>query len=269
MRVEAYLQRIGFRGDRSPNLTTLQAIHRLHLYAISYENLDIHLGRPLVLGAEAAYRKLVVARRGGWCYEMNGLLAWALRELGFPVRQLSGAVGREVKGSPVEGNHLVLMVELDQPYLVDVGFGDGFLEPLPLVPGRYRQGFLEFGLERVDAEWWRVRNHPWGSAASFDFTLTERRLEEFAPMCHRLQTSPESGFVQRTVCQRFGPEGIRTLRGAVFRRVTEAGVAERVVESLVDYQDVLATEFDLRPEGIESLWPTVWDRHQRWIQSRP
>lgn len=265
MNLEAYLERIRYRGALGPTLETLREIHRSHLLAISYENLDIHLGRKLVLDPEAIYRKIVLGGRGGWCYEMNTLLGWALREVGFAVRYLAGAVGREVKGAAAEGNHLVLLVELDCPYIADVGFGDGFLEPLPLEPGRYPQGFLEFGLERRDERWY-VQNHRWGGATGFDFTLSERQLADFEAKCHELQTSPDSGFVKRTVCQRFGLEGIRTLRGAVFRRVTEAGVAERVVESLEDYRAVLDTEFDLRLDGIEDLWRAVWERHQQWIK---
>jgi N-hydroxyarylamine O-acetyltransferase len=266
VRLDRYLSRIGYRGDLAPNLTTLTAVHRAHLHAISYENLDIHLGRPLVLGAEAAYRKIVLGNRGGWCYEMNGLLAWALREIGFHVRYLSGAVGREARGPAAEGNHLVLLVELDQPYLADVGFGDGFLDPLPLVPGRYRQGPFEFGLERAD-EWWRVRNHQWGAAPSFDFTLADRRLDEFAAQCRELQTSPTSGFVQKTVCQRFGPEGIRTLRGAVFRRITALGVAEHVIDSVAEYRETLASAFDLCVDRVDELWSRVWALHLQWVES--
>lgn len=265
MRLQAYLDRIGHADPPTPTLATLTSIHRAHLRAISYENLDIHLGRTLTLGAEAAYRKIVVGGRGGWCYEMNGLLAWALREIGFEVEYLAGAVARETGSPTAEMNHLVLLVRLDRPYLADVGFGDGFLEPVPLTPGRYRQGFLEFGIEQL-GEWWRVRNHPAGSAPSFDFTLLPRRLEEFAARCHQLQTSPDSPFVQRTVCQRHGPEGIRTLRGAVFRRLTAEGVAERIVESAEDYRQTLGLEFGLRVDGVEALWDLVWQRHLEWIR---
>ncbi len=267
MRLPGYLDRIRYRGPVTPTLTTLSAIHRSHLEAISYENLDIHLGRPLALGAEAAYRKIVVGGRGGWCYEMNGLLAWALREIGFDVTMLAGGVGWETAGPSVEGNHLVLLVRLDRPYLADVGFGDGFPEPLPLEPGQYRHGFLDFAVEQVEDRW-RVRNHPWGSAPSFDLTLRGRQLTDFAAKCHELQTSPESGFVRRTVCQRFGPEGIRTLRGAVFRRVTAVGVEERVIDAVDDYRVVLETEFDLRIDGVEGLWERVWERHRRWVAER-
>lgn len=85
MEIGAYLERIGYTGECTITLQTLTAIHEAHLRAIPYENLDIHLGRTLSLDIEAIYDKIVTRRRGGWCYEMNGLLSWALRELGFAV----------------------------------------------------------------------------------------------------------------------------------------------------------------------------------------
>ncbi len=144
MNIDSYLKRINYTGSLEPTLETLRNIHRQHLLSIPYENLDIHLGRRFELNQEHFFKKLVFEKRGGWCYEMNGLLAWVLRELGFEVQYLSGTVGREQKGNLAEGNHLVLLVHLDKPYIADVGFGDGILEPLPLQEGVYRQGFLEF-----------------------------------------------------------------------------------------------------------------------------
>jgi N-hydroxyarylamine O-acetyltransferase len=81
----------------------------------------------------------VTRRRGGWCYEMNGLMDWALREIGFKVTRMAGGVMRASVGDGVVGNHLVLKVDLDRPYLADVGFGDGLVEPIPIEPGRTKQ----------------------------------------------------------------------------------------------------------------------------------
>ena len=140
--LERYFARVGYDGAREPTLATLTALHRAHLLAIPYENLDIHLGRPLTLDRGAMFRKLVDERRGGWCYEMNGTLGQVLAAMGFDVRYVSGAVHRATRGDAALGNHLVLIVTLNRPWIVDVGFGDGFIEPLPLEPGTYRQGFL-------------------------------------------------------------------------------------------------------------------------------
>ena len=157
---------------------------------------------------------------------MNGLFGLVLRTLGFEVRYLSGAVGRAARGWRAEGNHLVLLVTLDRRWIADVGFGDGFLTPLPLEPGRYRQNFLVYQVSR-DGPRWRVHNHDYGSADGFDFTLTARTLDSFAGQCRELQTSAESGFVQTPVCERFVPDGLIMLRGAVLRHVTAAGRDDR------------------------------------------
>ena len=113
-------------GDTAPSLTTLRGLHRAHLLAIPYENLDIHLGRAAVRSTRRMFAKLVDERRGGWCYEMNGLFAHVLETLGFDVRRVSGAVGRAEHGWRAQGNHLVLIVALDRPWIADVGFGEDF-----------------------------------------------------------------------------------------------------------------------------------------------
>lgn len=261
---DRYLARIGYVGALSPDIEVLRALHRAHLLAIPYENLDIHLGRTLTLDPHAIFEKLVVDRRGGWCYEMNGLFGRVLESLGFEVRYLSGAVGRVTRGESAEGNHLVLLVTLDRPWIVDVGFGDGFLEPLPLEQGDYRQGFLDFRVMQVD-ERWVVYSHEYSGADSFDFTLEPRVLADFSHQSHELQTSPASGFVQTTVCQRFVEDGIVTLRGAVLRHVTVHGVTARTIERADEYVDLLRDEFGLAPRGAAALFPRVWARHQEWL----
>jgi N-hydroxyarylamine O-acetyltransferase len=258
--LRAYCARVGYAGPLEPTSATLAAIHRAHLLTIPYENLDIHLGRPLTLDPAAIFGKLVDERRGGWCYEMNGLLGSVLASLGFDVRYVSGAVDRATRAEAALDNHLVLIVTLDRSWIVDVGFGDGFLEPLPLEPGTYRQGFLEFRVRR-DGDWWRVDNHPYGGADGFDFTIEPRVLDSFAAQCHRLQTSPGSPFVQNTVCERFVADGLVMLRGAVLREVSASGVATRVVQDADEYVSVLRDRFGLDVPALRSLWPTVWARH--------
>ena len=135
-----------------------------------------------------------------------------------------------------------------------MGFGDGFIEPLPLEPGRYRQGFLEYRVS-FDGTWWRVDNHEFGGADGFDFTLEPRTIDTFAWQCHTLQTSPESAFVQTTVCERFVPEGLVMLRGAVLREVTAAGVATRIVRDADGYMRALTERFGLDVPEMRALWP--------------
>src|SRR5215207_11196611 len=111
MDIQAYLRRIHYRGDLTPTATTLRELHRAHLLAVPFENLDIHLGRPIVLDQDALFDKIVTRRRGGFCYELNGLFALLLRELGFEVTLLAAGVARADGGFGPEFDHLTLLVE--------------------------------------------------------------------------------------------------------------------------------------------------------------
>lgn len=262
--VNGYLERINYRGTLEQTPETLTALHRAHLLNIPYENLDIHRGTALSLDLDTIYEKIVVQRRGGWCYEMNGLLAWALRELSFDVTLLASHVVPEHQGDGAEGTHLILKVDLECPYLADVGFGNGFFEPIPLEAGTYQQDYLTCKLEQTDVGWF-FTNHAYGGAG-YDFTLTPRTMDYFAAPCQYLQTSPESGFVRTTVCHRYTPEGIVTLRGALLREVTARGVDDQIVDNLADYEQLLNSRFDLRLPDVDALWEKVWARHQAWLR---
>src|SRR5690349_13822179 len=98
MQLSAYLDRIGYGGPVRADLATLKALHRAHLLTIPYENLDVQLGRRVTTDPADAYDKIVRRGRGGWCYEMNGLFAWALGEIGFSVIRMAGAANRELLG---------------------------------------------------------------------------------------------------------------------------------------------------------------------------
>jgi N-hydroxyarylamine O-acetyltransferase len=264
--LDAYLARIGHRGATAPTLATLAALHRQHLACIPYENLDIHLGRRLTLDTGAAFEKLVVRRRGGWCYEHNLLFADVLRRLGYGVELLSGAVGTAATGAPADHNHLALLVSVpgDGDYLADVGFGDAPLEPLPLRPGRYRQGFFDVGLT-CDGERWTFHNHPYGGAPAFDFTLIPRDVAIFEARCTELQTSTDSPFVRTAVCQRLSSDRVVSLRGAVLTVATAAGAQRRALVDEPDYARVLADTFDLHGLDTARLWSVVARQHAEWL----
>jgi arylamine N-acetyltransferase len=127
--LKAYFERIGFVGSIAPTLATLETIHALHPAAKPFENLDPLMGVPVDdLSPGALTDKLVHRRRGGYCYEQNGLMGYALAEIGFRVRRL---VGRVVWMLPPDAplgaqTHTVLAVTFpgsQGSYLVDVGFG--------------------------------------------------------------------------------------------------------------------------------------------------
>src|SRR5690349_18713825 len=87
--VSAYLTRISYDGPVEPTLPVLHGLHLAHLRSVPFENLDIHLGRPISLAEEQLFAKVVGQRRGGFCYELNGLFAALLREIGYEVTLLA------------------------------------------------------------------------------------------------------------------------------------------------------------------------------------
>ncbi|GAS91645.1 arylamine N-acetyltransferase [Mycolicibacterium brisbanense] len=144
--LDGYFSRIGHEGPARPDLDTLRDIVAAHNRSIPFENLDPLLGVPVVdLSAEALFDKLVTRRRGGYCYEHNGLLGYVLDELGFGVERLAGrVVWMRAPDAPLPAEtHNVLAVTVpgvDERYLVDVGFGGQTLSsPIRLVAGPVQQ----------------------------------------------------------------------------------------------------------------------------------
>jgi N-hydroxyarylamine O-acetyltransferase len=219
--VDAYLRRIGYEGARNLTFETLAALHRAHMLSVPFENLDIHLGRRLVLDREENFEKIVVRRRGGWCYELNGLFGLLLEQLGFAVTLLGARVVGERVGS--ELGHLMLRVDLERPWLADVGFGESSLVPLPL--GEEPEQVIEAdGLRR-------------------EFTLQPRRLEEFEAMCEFSQTSPDMIFTQRRLCTLATATGRITLSDLRLIERLGDGVTERELASEDEWRNVLRERF--------------------------
>jgi N-hydroxyarylamine O-acetyltransferase len=213
MNLAAYLQRLNYTGPLKPTAGTLRALHQAHLLAVPFENLDIHLGRPIVLDEAAFFRKIVERQRGGFCYELNGLFAALLRELGFEVTLLSARVAGQNGGFGPEFDHLTLLVQLKERWLADVGFGENFREPLRLdEPGEQAQVRGTYQLTQ-DGEAWTYweRDEAKGWLARYCFTLQPRQLADFAEMCRYQQSSPQSHFTQKRVCSLATPAGRVTL----------------------------------------------------------
>ena len=245
--VQSYLARVGYEGLTSPTLETLRAIHYAHLLTVPFENLDIALGRKIALDEDLLIRKIAERRRGGFCYELNGAFAALLRALGFRVTLLSARVAHSDGGESPEFDHLALRVDLDEPWLADVGFGESFLEPVRIKPGvehMDRAGTfrtIERG-ERLLLE----KKEPGGAwKGQYSFTFQSRRLEEFAGMCEYHQRSPESHFTQNKICSRATPEGRITLAGMKLIVTRNGEREERLLKSEEEWRDTLRERFDV------------------------
>jgi N-hydroxyarylamine O-acetyltransferase len=244
------------------NLQGLHAVHRAHLLAVPFENLNVQLGWPVTTELGPIYEKIVERRRGGWCYEMNGLFAWALQQLSFDVTRAAAGVMREAGGDAMVGNHLTLQVQLPEGrHLADVGFGDGPIEPFRIAPGAFSDGRFSFALSQPEPGWWRLHNHSHGGAESFDFRLLPAEEALLAEKCTFLQTAEASPFVQNLVCQRHTPEGFMILRGRVLRRLTPDGSEDRLINSADDLTTTLQNAFDLDVPEAARLWPKLLERH--------
>jgi N-hydroxyarylamine O-acetyltransferase len=264
--LQEYLQRVGFVGKPRPDLDTLRKLQRLHLQAIPYENLDVQFRRAVGIELEQIYPKLVSAQRGGWCYEMNGLLGWALQRIGFRITRVAGAVMRESLGDDMQGNHLVLWAQLKKTYIADVGLGDGLLEPIPVVAGEYRQGHFVYSLEQIDNGWWRFRNHPQGGAPSFDFQLKPASTMQLVDKCKWLQSAPESMFVQNALCLRLIGDRYAVLRGRSFKYMGgDEPDGKMIIDNAAEYRDALHSVFGLRFENVDELWARVCRRHEQLL----
>jgi len=242
--VAAYLDRIGYRGPLNASIESLRGVHLAHLYAVPFENLDIILGRPVALGDAKLFDKIVTRRRGGFCYELNGMFGALLRELGFRVTMLSAEVAREAGGFSPEFDHLALRVDLDEPWLADVGFGDGFRLPLNLNDDAAQEQDGRMYRITVDGEYrvlLRRDTDDW--TPQFRFTLRPRALEDFAERCRFHQTSPESHFTLGRICTLATPEGRVTLSGLRLIVTTGAERTERLVAGEGEYAAVLRQTF--------------------------
>ena len=260
--LDAYLARIGHDGPRGADLETLTALHRAHILTIPFENLDVQLGNPPGQDPDAIHAKLVTARRGGWCYEQNGLFAQALTALGFDVTRLSAGVMREVRGQEAMGSHLCLKVSIDSvPYLVDVGFGSIQIAPLPLTELAWAEVPLTGRILRTADGYWRYAIETGPTPMSYDFRDVPADEALLAELCAWQGSDPESLFVQNLLVQQRTADGHRMLRGKVLTETGPEGSAERELESADELVAILSDLFNLDMPEVAQLWPQIEERH--------
>ena len=245
MDIYGYLGRIGYTGSLEPTPGTLKQLHRAHMLCVPFENLDIFLGRPIVLDVESFYEKIVTQGRGGYCFEQNSLFAWLLTRLGFSVKMLSAQVVYNGLPGP-EFDHMVLLVQTDKPLIADVGFGDSFIEPIGFDgEAVWQQGF-SYCLEASGDHWVMKRQSPgldW--TPQYMFSSVPRQLSDFSTMNEFHQHSPDSIFTRKVVCSKATMDGRITL--SKNRLILTAGShrEERAVANEGDWRKLLNRYFDI------------------------
>ncbi|WP_433146122.1 arylamine N-acetyltransferase family protein [Actinomadura nitritigenes] len=256
----AYLERIGFDGVPRPDAATLRALHRAHVTAVPFENLEIMLGRPIELDLATVQGKLVDRPRGGYCFEHNRLFAAVLERIGFEVTALTGRVSMGAE-KVLPGTHALLHVRApgqaaDEPALLcDVGFGGGPLEPLEFPGGadveqdgwgfRLRPGRASAALPAGAQVWEMHQRGPDGWFTRHSFPLVEAFRVDFDVLNHYVATSPRSPFTRRPFVQRFSPEAHLVLDGTKLTVTRPSGASETRTVPPVRLPDVLAEEFGI------------------------
>ncbi len=174
----AYLARLGLRAPPPPTLAGLRALTAAHMAAIPFEGIDPFIGRPVSADLEVVQNKILHARRGGFCFELNGLLLAALEAFGFNTLPVLGRVRwskREDEPHPAR-THLAILVDLGEEgrWLADVGFG-GLMpdEPLRFIPGLVQEtGLSRFRIDERDGDFWLLSDQPTGWRTLYVFDLT-------------------------------------------------------------------------------------------------
>ena len=249
MDIQTYLKRLGYDKSVKPDVETLIGLHRAHMLAVPFENLDIHLGRPIQLTEAALWEKIILHRHGGFCYELNGLFAWLLKQIGFSVTYLNARVFNHEGKRGREFDHLTLLVEIpgeNERWLADVGFGDSFIEPLRFeFSGEQAQGHSAFRLEKITDGFDLWRRNPEGNwERQYFFDLQARTFpDEYEASCLYHQTSPKSSFTRQQIISRATSNGRISLDGKFLTVTVNSKRRKRPVNHDGEYQDLLKAHF--------------------------
>jgi len=232
MNIKEYLNRINYKGNLIPELAVLRELQEKHLLNVPFENLDIHYGKPIELEIVKFYKKIVTEKRGGFCYELNGLFQDLLNKLGFKSKIISARVfDSEKRAFGEEYDHLAIVVELNQfEYLVDVGFGEFAFNPLLLEPDKIQQDpRSNFIIETKSDSYIVLKIKDDVKNIEYKFINKERALCEFHGMCEYHQTSPNSHFTQKKLISKPTYNGRITITGNILK-ITEDGIIQKSIE---------------------------------------
>lgn len=247
--VRAYLDRIGYDGPVDGSAATLAQLQERHLHTVPYENLDILRRIPLSLEIEDLFDKIVVRRRGGYCFELNALFGWLLRELGYSVTDLMARFWRDEPNPPPKRRHHVLKVEAEGAfYLCDVGVG-GIVprRPIRMVEGlEHRQGDECYRLERDPDFGWmlcELKHGQWSRL--YSFTEEPQLPKDYIMATFWCENSPDSIFIDNAMVAIRTRDGRNTVSGREFRIFTADGVQTFIPQTEEEYNAALRTYFGI------------------------
>lgn len=244
-----YLARIGLDAAPGLDYRGLEKLQRHHLTHVPFENLDVFHRRGVSTDPMHSTTKIVDGGRGGWCFELNGSFASLLDELGFRVTRLGATVVLDGPTSSPQPSHAATRVDLDRPYLVDVGFGDSFIRPLPLDEnGPHDGGTGQYDFYRnADSITLRFQEVS-GWADQYRFSEKSVTPAEFDPANRFLQTSPTTPFTSKPFATRLldgGPDRVTLVHDRLKLRSNGAWTETPV--SALDWSATLSEWFGMDP----------------------
>lgn len=255
MDVAAYAERITYAGPLSASADTLRALHEAHVFAVPFENLDIHLGRPISLDLEALYRKVVLGRRGGYCFELNGLFAQLLESLGFRVHHLMARVEWGATSVGPQSHRVLLVTVNEQRWLADVGFGgNGLIAPLPLEDNHQTSQYSEmFRLSRGDQGDYRLACRVAESwEALYSFSLERHPPVDYTYANYFHSHSPASIFTQKRICTKPTTDGRIVLQDRRLKVRMRGHSRVHHIQTVEEYRDTLRRDVGIALSAAEA-----------------
>jgi N-hydroxyarylamine O-acetyltransferase len=250
MEPATYLTRIEYLEPITPDAQTLHRLQRAHMLTVPFENLDIGLKRPIHLELGSLWSKIVIRRRGGFCYEVNGLFAWLLRAVGYEVTCLNARdYHPEDDTFGIDFDHLVLLVRVPNVptrWLVDVGWGDTFTRPLDIDNPQWQaDGLRAYQLQpfRNGYQLWQ-RGYHGETERQYYFDLVPHQFPaEYEATCLYHQTSPQSIFTHKRIISRLTENGRVSLDEKHLILTTNGQREERPFENEEEYHTLLKEHF--------------------------
>ena len=252
--LDAYFERINYSGSTEPAEKTLKEIHICHALNVPFENLDVFYGKPPLLDEASLCSKIVKNRRGGYCFEMNGIFSIALKRMGFKVTDLLARV--TIDGiNFTSKTHQVILVETEgKKWLTDVGFGnDGIIAPLLLVEGTDQTQFAHtYRIVKESRFGGYLLQKKAGDAynSMYAFTMDECYPEDFVMSNHYTASFPASFFKVMRMCTMPTKEGRITLTDTHFKVIENGDVTENEIKNEEEFRRHLKKYFRLDPDRM-------------------
>lgn len=251
--LDSYFERINYKGGTKVSEDTLRDIHIAHTLSVPFENLDVFYRRPILLDGASLYSKIVKERRGGYCFEMNGIFSLVLQEMGFKVTNLLAKVALDDIHYTTKTHQAILVETGDNQWLADVGFGnDGIIAPLRLEENTEQKQFAHTYRLITQSPLGYVLHKKTADSYNplYAFTLDACSPEDFLMSNHFTATFPESFFLTMRMCTMPTKDGRITLTDSHFKMVKNDVLSETPIANEYEFNALLKEHFGLNLDLI-------------------